>query len=365
MRISTVISSVVLTASLSGCFLLPSSSPAPTVDTSLYTDLPPVSTVSGYLIDPEAFFVINYNFPVDPSDPEGPPPPLLTNGIPAFEFSSASGANVSLVSGASETSSAPSQQDGVWQVFNVPTSDTTSYVLKAVPSDSGVALGAGAPYPSPVPLPTSKYVPTITLRDIVPSVPSCQFMITTLVREDGALTALAKRRTADGLSTTVADLTNPAKTRGVLLMWVFAPSFMLDWFQFQADQIQVTSTGNTIYALDWKDAGTGGATQSPLGFIATKASVSPIGYYAIVLPASATGDVSVEFTDKGSGPDPFGQRPWSIPPLMTTLQSGAVSVARVFSYPGGDDSGPPPTDTDDEPTPVLPGNDLGRLCFPP
>jgi hypothetical protein len=361
MRISTFISSALVCASLSGC--IGQEPPAPTpVDP--YKDMPRVSTVAGYVIDPEAFFLLSSAWPVDPDDPEGPPPPMLFNGMPFFELSSVTGANVSLVSGGTRTGGTASNEVGVWQVFEVPTSSSTAYLMRTEPSAAGVQLGASVPFPSPVEVPQAAYVPTTTLRPIVPAVPLCQYQVATVVSEAGALSALAKARTAEGTPTTVADLLNPSKTGGVVLAWVFAPSFLADWFQFPADSIQAESSVGEIYSLDWAPPGTGGPDQSPMGYLASRGGMSPVGYYAIVLPAGSSGPLTVQFFDttpEGGPPGPFGPRPYFIPPLTADVQPG-VSVARVFSFPGGDEE-PPPEETDDEPRPPSPSEDFSVFCF--
>ncbi|MFL5355006.1 hypothetical protein [Archangium sp.] len=364
MKISTVISSALfLSAALSGCM---TEEPPTPVDTNLYTDMPRVSTVNGYVIDPEAFFALSAQWPVDPEDPEGPPPPMLFNGMPYFELSSVSGANVYLASGTHQTERSATNERGVWQVFNVPTTETDAYLMHTEPLASGVHLGAGVPFPSPVELPESHYVATTTLRPIVPSVPLCQYQVATLVSDTGALAALANARTSAGTPTTVDDLLNPGKTGGVVLAWVYAPSFLADWFQFPADSIAAEPSMGQLYSLDWAPPGVGGPDQSPMGYIASEGGVSPLGYYAVVLPPGASGELTVQFADttpEGGEPGPFGPRPYFIPPLSAPIQPG-VSMARVFSFPGGDEEEPPPTSTDDEEMPPSPSEDFGVFCFP-
>ncbi|REG34369.1 hypothetical protein ATI61_103262 [Archangium gephyra] len=374
MRISTVISSALLSVSLAGC--MDTQPPAPTpVDP--YTDMPRVSSVSGYVVDPETFFVMLAGWPVDPDDPEGPPPPMLTNGIPYFEFSAATGADVSLVSEAGQTAITTSNERGVFQVFGVPTSNSTAYFMKAEPSASGVQRGVTVPYPSPVEVPLAPYVTTTTLRPIVPGVPLCQYQVATMVSEAGALSALAKARTADGTPTTVADLLNPSKTGGVVLTWVYSPSFLADFFQAPADNIQVEPSAGTLYVLDWAPPGVAGPMQSPMGYLAHRAvddvstpedeRMSALGYYAIVLPPGGTGGgpLEVNFIDttpEGGPPGDFGPRPYFIPPVVADIQPGGVSFARVFSFPGGEEE-PPPEETDDEPRPPSPSEDFSVFCF--
>lgn len=355
MRTSRIVSSaLLLSATLSGCLGQEPSTPT-TPDAGAYVDMQPTSTVSGFLLDPEAFFLLSYAWPVEPDDPEGPPPPFLVDGTPYLEYSSITGANVSLVSGSNQTSGSISEHKGVWQVFNVPRSTSAQYVMKAEPTAAGVELGAGISDPSPVEVPQARYVPTTTLRPIVPSVPLCQLMVATMVGEAGALSALAQAR-----SSTVANLLDPSKTGGVVLTWVFVPSMMLDWVQFNADQVSVESSAGQVYSLDWASPGAGGPGQSPMGFMASAGGVSPIGYYAIVLPPGGSGPLSVQFVDHGSGEDMFGNpRPWFIPPLEADIQPGGVSVARVFALPGGEEP-PPPEDTDDEPSP---GQDFSWVCM--
>jgi hypothetical protein len=92
--------------------------------------------------------------------------------------------------------------------------------------------------------------------------------------------------------------------------------------------------------------------------------VSSIGYYALVLPpGEPQGPVMLELTDTVTSspddpPNPFGPRPWGVPPVVEEVRPGQVSFARVHAFPGGE---PPPEDPDAEPVPFP---DFNSICLP-
>ena len=348
-----------LASALGGC----ASDAPPPVDTGVnapIVDLPERhGTVSGLLYDPEAFFVHMLTFPTEPGQEDMAPPPALFDGIPYLVFSAIPGAQVRLSSpGLPEVSSGPSAFTGHWQVNGVALSEGLPYVAEAIPPAEGVTLIPGAPFP----LPPADYFPTRTLRPIQVNVTECSSQTALMVGNTGGLDAVAQYLTMEGTETTVADLLDPAKTGGVVLFWVHAPSFYYDYFLIPQDTVAAESSAGQVIPLMWAPP-EGFPGQSPMGFFAMPGPVSFLGYFALVLPPGQTEPVTVSFTDvyepeEGEEPGPFGPRPLPIPPAVVEPHPG-VSVQRVFAFPN---MGPPPPDPLE--APGLPPMDERWRCEP-
>jgi len=366
MRASTVFSSVMLSAALSGCL---GQEPPVVPQNNGYVDATPrTSTVSGFVHDPEAFWYLMANWPVDPDHPEMAPGPLLLEGSPILSYSSITGAHVNLVDHgvpAAPTSAVTTQRGG-FNVYGVPTSESTEYLMRSEVPASGVRLGAEMHEPPPVPMPAAaKYYPTTTLRPIVASGPFCNLQVATMVSDAGALGALAFAISDEqGRTVTPDDLMDPSQFGGVVLTWVYAPSEFLDLIVVPGDhQIAVETNYGALYGIDWAPS-MGIPGQTELGYMAARGAPSYVGYYAVVLPRDVPPEpLIVSFTDTGStfpdgSPDP--SRPWSIPPVIAEPQPG-VSMARVHAFPGGEPPGGPPEDAYDE---FPPEPDMSWVCMP-
>ncbi|WNG39131.1 hypothetical protein F0U61_39800 [Archangium violaceum] len=355
MRVSSVISSVLLAAALTGCGTEPSSPPA---STPAYSELPPQkTTVSGIIFDPEAFYFSLRTFPEVPySD--------LVIGIPHLMRSVPVGARVSVVNGDTVADSSEAVTPAVvWQVPGVPTDATIEYALRAEPHPEagGISIGAPDMFPDVEPIPPSTYHPTTSLSPLRTLNTSCVSQIAMMVGEAGALSAVASYRTSRGTPTTVADLLNPAKVAGVALVWVISPTFFFDFSHQPLGNVEMLkeSGDGTVYALDWQTPGSV-AGQSPMGYYVSSASISPIGYYAIVFPAGATEPASLGFTDTVTSPpdaEPgdFGLRPFPLAPAFVPVRPG-VSVLRTFAFPSL--SFPPPPEDEE----YVPPSDMSWLC---
>ncbi|NVI96873.1 hypothetical protein HV824_01875 [Myxococcus sp. AM009] len=337
-----------------------SDGPPPSTTDDAYTDLPEAkTTVSGIAFDPEAFFFSLATFPVmDPEMP--PPPPFLFENIPYVFRSAPVGARVSVVrNGESLDSSGPVAPNGLWQVRGVPSGNETAYKLRVEPPLEGLVMGAPEMFPAPPfePIPEATYFPTSTLRPFTAGPSSCLVQVAGVVGDAGALAAVATLRTDMGIPTTPADLVDPTRTGGVALIWVYAPSEAFDLFNIPADSIAAETSAGSLYAIEWAPPGFFPG-QSPMGYFATPAPTSSLGYFAVVLPPGTTEPVTVSFVDEGTSPpeeqNPFLIRPWNISPLTLTPEAG-VGFARVLSVP----SVTPPFDPDAEP---VPEPDLGWMC---
>jgi hypothetical protein len=360
-----VISSVVL-SSLVGCSGDSVAPPVADAGTP-YTSLPQRTTsVSGFAFDPEAFFYALATFPPDPEDPEGinSPPPALFAGTPYLTRSLAVGVQVSLTDDGAVTAPAvaPSSPDGSWQVTGVPSGDTAAYLMVAQPpAGSGRLLTAGDEiFPAPPfdPVPEGRYFPTRSLRPIVASPALCLAQAAAVVGETGALGAVAQVLTfQSGKTVTAADLVDPAKSGGVVLVWVYAPSFVLDLFLSPSGSplggLVAEASRGTVYGIDWAPPGVVPEGQSPMGYLAAPDPMSPLGYFAIVLPVGTSGPVTLSFKDQvktppKADPGPFGPRPWPVDTITVDVKPG-VSVLRHFATPTA--AGEPDPDADPVPPP--------------
>ncbi|QRK08651.1 hypothetical protein JQX13_00195 [Archangium violaceum] len=365
MRVSSVISRVLLAAALTGCS---TETPSPPASTPAYSELPPrKTTVSGIIFDPEAFYFSLKTFPSFPDSP--PPPGMLIIGIPHLTRSVPVGARVSVVDGDTVADSSEVVTPAVaWQVPGVPTDDTIEYALRAEPHPEagGISIGAPEDFPAPFfePVPPSTYHPTTSLSPLRTLGPSCVSQVAMMVGEAGALSAVASYRTSHGTPTTVADLLNPAKVAGVALVWVISPSPFMDFFHEPLGDVEMVkeSGQGTVYALDWQLPGSV-AGQSPMGYYVSSASISPIGYYAIVFPPGATEPVSLGFTDTVTElppppdvpPSENGLRPYPLAPAFVPVRPG-VSILRTFAFPSL--SYPPPSEDEE----YVPPTDMSWLC---
>ncbi|HZH02908.1 MAG TPA: hypothetical protein VEY30_03925 [Myxococcaceae bacterium] len=340
---------------LPACSSDESSTGAPDAGSS-YLALPGATAViSGAVYDPEVFFFSSRTFSLPPeAGPDAYPPPALFEG-PYLAQSAVPGARVDLESqGAPVASSEPTTPGGQYQIGGVPVSESEEYLLAVSPPEGEVQLGADLPPPTFTPVPPARYFPAKTLRTVVPASTYCYFQMVSAVGNAGALSSVAQVR-----STSVPELLNRATTGGIILFWVYAPSPFLNYFVIPAEGVTAATNRGTLYAIDWAPPGRGPPGQSALGFIAAAGGVSPIGYYALVLPPGAPSPVTVTFSDPGPPPAPPGPppggppavppgaevepppedpgRPWTIPPFTGTVSAG-VSVQHIYAQPGA----PPP-----------------------
>ncbi|MCY1075530.1 hypothetical protein [Archangium lansingense] len=358
MRASSIISSVMLAAALTGC-----SGELPTQPgtSTPYTDLPPVkTTVSGIIFDPEAFHFAAATFPPgDPSDPTAPPPPprMLVLGIPYMMRATPVGAQVSVMNGGTvaDSSSDTVTPGATWQLAQgVPRDESITYAIRAEASQNGIVIGAAEAFPAPdfEPMPQARYHPTTSLSPLRTLNTSCVSQIAMVVGEAGALSALA---------THTGNSINQLLTGGVALVWVLSPGFFFDFENNPLGGVEMTKEAGpgTVYALDWAKPGTV-AGQSPMGFYVSSEPVSPLGYYAVVVPPGATDPVALGFKDtvntpEGEQPGEFGPRPFPLAPASIQVGPG-VSVMRTSAFPSLSFPPPPP---DEE---YVPGTDMSFLC---
>ena len=357
MKARSLTASFLLATALGGCSDSETVPPVPTGLDAPVVELPArEASVSGLVFDPEAFLAMYLAIP------EGGPPAYLLPGMPGLTYSAIPGARVRLYGpGLRETLSAPSSPAGDWQASGVPVDEHTPYLAEAVPPSEPVAFHTDE-Y-APLVLPPATYYPTTHLRPIQVGGTQCSSQTALMVGSAGALDAVAQHLTAQGTNTTVRDLLNPARTGGVVLLNVHTPSFFYDFFLSPMDEVAVEASAGTVVALGWSYPEEGVPGQSPMGYSVVPGAVSPVGYFALVLPPGASEPVTVSFTDTVvTGPEEepgeFGPRPLLIPPTVVEPRAG-VSVQRVFAYPNF-----PPFEPDPLEDPPPPPFDETWRCVP-
>ncbi|QSQ17755.1 hypothetical protein [Myxococcus landrumensis] len=318
------------------------------------------STVSGVVYDPEAFFV---QFVTYSAMGEEPIPPGLFPKSPFLLYSAIPDARVRLAgAGLTPVSSGASSFEGAWLTTGVAMSDSAPYLAEALPPDGPVAFFPEGAF---FPLPPAKHYATTSIRPIQVQVNNCRSQAAVMVGSTGALDAVARHLTATGTPTTPDDLVDPAKTGGVVLLWVHPGSLFFDFMYEPMDSVVGETSAGTLLPVDWAPPGEGPPGQSPLGFFVTPGPGGSIGYYALVLPRGQTAPVKVTFkdtfvsTEPPDPQDPYGPRPWPIEPITVQPHPG-VSVQRVFA---GFTLVPPPPDPLEPPK--MPPEDESWRCFPP
>jgi hypothetical protein len=352
MKARSLTASFLLAAALGGCSdSEPLPSRAPSGAEAPVGDLPArQATVSGLVFDPEAFFV-QYMAAGEGGDA------YLFDGQPYLTYSAIPDARVRLSGpGLPDALSPASSPTGQWQMMGVLSNSQTPYLAQALPPDAPVAFYTDES--APFVLPPATHYPTTHLRPIQVSGTQCMAQQALMVGSAGALDAVARHLTARGSPTTVADLVDPDRSGGVVLIWVQAPSGYFDFNWTPLDSVAAEASAGTLVALDWA-LPEGLPGQSPMGFSVPPDPVSSVGYFALVLPPGTVAPVTVRFTDTSVGEGPYGTRPLPIPPASVEPRPG-VSVQRVlafFNFPPG------PSDPLDDPPPPPP--DESWRCLPP
>ncbi|WP_164007070.1 hypothetical protein [Pyxidicoccus trucidator] len=362
MKVRSLIASTLAAATLSACgeSTAPAAAPvnqAPFIDALPERRVP----VSGVVFDPEALFYAFVTWPVNPEDPnDGAPPPALLYGLPTEIRASVWFAQVNLLGpeGQVADSSGPSLPPwGNFQTQGVVPDRSVVYAMRAEPTPM-LSVGAGDFFPAEAgfaPIPAVPYHATTTLRPVSPTGNQCLVQAPVMVGEAGALGALAQTlSTETGTPTTVAQLVDPARG-SVALVWMFAPSPVLDLFMFPSGDIAAETTVGTLYAIDWAPP-SGAPGQSEMGFTATRNGVSSLGYYALVVPPGTSTGVSVSFVDTVT--DEQQGRPWIAPPFEAGGLPPGLSFARLHAMAPVEET---PEDPYAEP---YPPPDFSFLCFP-
>lgn len=334
MRFPTLVGLATAAAGLVGC--LESGPYVSAPPETKYADLGPSQlSLSGVVYDPEAFFYSMAMFTPDPAFPNDVPPPALFAGTAYLMESSIPGTRVSLVKGASVVmTSEPSTETGSWNVRGF-SQDETEFNLVAEPPAAPLALGGGA-------LPEAKYFKTRTLNPVIPSRTYCMNQVAISVGDTGALRAIADFKRSQGTNTTVADLLDPARSGGVLLVWVYSPSFYLNMFTIPSGEISLSADKGEVFALEWAPPGSFEG-QTPLGYFGAPGKLSSTGYFAVVMPPNASGPVHLTMTDTVT--DNESGRPYEFPELTWNPTPG-VTFHRTFGVMPA-----PPPNPDAEPVP--------------
>ena len=363
MKVRSLVASTLSAAVLSACSesTAPESTPA---NQAPYSDALPEARVpvSGVVFDPEALFYSFMTWPVPPDDPEGPPPPALLYGVPTVIRAAVWGARIDMVDPGGQVvdSSGPALPPwGNFQTRGLAADPSRVYSMRAEPTPE-LSVGAGDFFPEEegfAPIPAVPYHATTTLRPVAPTGAQCLIQAPVMVGEAGALGALAQTLSVEtGTATTVSGLVDPSSGRSVVLIWMYAPSPVLDAFMFPSGDIAAETTVGTLYAIEWAPP-SGAPGESQLGFTAIRGGLSSIGYYALVVPPGTSGEVAVNFVDTLT--DPEEGRPWIVPPFNAAGLLPGLSFARLHAVAPEED--PPPNPYEEE----YPAPDFSFLCYPP
>ncbi|MBN9684621.1 MULTISPECIES: hypothetical protein [unclassified Corallococcus] len=312
------------------------------------------SRLNGFTVDPEAYF---FNLAgCAPTPEQCQLPPLYAEFSPLLQRAVVQNAAISLVdSGTGQVLAesgvvAPSDANGVWTLDKVPTRRGAPYlVLSLGGPQAALANNAVMPLPPPMltlqPVPAGTYVPTLTVRPVVPAHSACVGLEALQMSDKGILEAVAKYLSFEGTPTTVADLLNPGRFGGVTVFWLYRPGFPV--FRVPAANTTVEASAGRVLNIEWAPPGVLppplAGLQSTRGFFippvapgGTPAPFSSLGLVAVVhppLPQPPMGPPPVvHYTAKDTTTsDPEG-RPWVLPPLDLPVAPGSVTFAGLQMY---------------------------------
>ncbi|NNC14354.1 hypothetical protein HJC22_01240 [Corallococcus exiguus] len=323
------------------------------------------SRLNGFTVDPEAYF---FNLAAcAPPPAQCPLPPLYAEFSPLLQRAVVQNAPITLLDSATgqvlaeSGVFAASDAHGVWTLDKVPTRRgapffVLSSALPGVPSGTlANNAPAGPPLPPLPPVPEGNYVPTLTVRPVVPAHSACVGLEALQMSDKGILEAVAKYLTTEGTLTTVADLLNPARFGGVTVFWLYRPGFPV--FRVPAANTTVVASAGRVLNIEWAPPGALppplAPFQSTRGFFIPPGPPAPnssLGVVAVVhppLPLPPMGPppvVHYEAVDSTTS-DPEG-RPWVLQPLDLPVAPGSVTFAGLQMYsktPSTTPSIPPPS----------------------
>jgi len=299
--------------------------------------------VTGYAWDPEAWLMSFIDCTQKCLPPIPALPPLLLGNNPLFLRSVVVATPVSLVdvdtssdikpvtspvlSGFELKESRPFEF-GLWTQPRVPSRKNLPYY----PSSPGGGLLLPDPFVGPAgpilsPIPAATYLPTVSLRPVMTETDDCMDVDIPMASDKGILEAVAKALTASGSSTTVADLTNPAKFSGVTVFWLYAPGFSS--LRLPAFGTTIEASAGTVLNINWAPPGLlPPSIQSTRGFfVDTSSPVSGMGIAVVLLPAGSTPPAKVTYTVIDPVTDAPSGKPYTYQKIQAKPLPGVISFA--------------------------------------
>ncbi|RKH74787.1 hypothetical protein [Corallococcus aberystwythensis] len=306
------------------------------------------SRLSGFTVDPEAYFINLAHCAPPPA--QCPLPPLFAEFSPLLQRSVVRGALVTLqdtvpdpVTGRPPDPAPPIPSDarGLWTLPKVPTRKGAPFFVLSV-GQGTLANDVPPPFPLP-PVAEGNYLPTLTIRPVVPAHSACVGLEALQMSDKGVLEAVAKYLTAiDGAPVTVPDLLNPGRFGGITVFWLYRPGFPA--FRVPAANTTVEASSGRVLNIEWAPVG---ALPPPLApfqstrgfFIAPTppggqpAPNSSLGLVAIVHPPLMGPPGTVTYTAKDATTSVPDNRPWSLMPLALPQIPGLVTFAGLQMAP--------------------------------
>lgn len=334
------------------------------------------SRLNGFTVDPEAYFINLASCAPVPEQCQLPP--LYAEFSPLLQRALVRNAPITLQDTQPDPATgqppAPdvmtpsvSEANGIWTRDKVPTRRGAPFLVLSLGGQATLANNAVMPLPPPMltlqPVPEGNYVPTVTVRPVVPAHSACVGLEALQMSDKGILEAVAKYLTAEGTPTTVQDLLNPARFGGVTVFWLYRPGFPV--FRVPAANTSVVATvkdvssgvdvpSGRVLNIEWAPPG---ALPPPLApFQSTRgffippgppAPISSLGLAAVLHPPLMGPPPMVTFTAKDlTTSDPEG-RPWVFQAAVALpVVPGVVSFAGLQlanKTPSTTPSIPPPS----------------------
>ncbi|NOK17075.1 hypothetical protein [Corallococcus carmarthensis] len=315
-----------------------------------------ISRLSGFTVDPEAYFINLANCAPPPA--QCALPPLYAEFSPLLQRSVVRGALVTLQDTVPDPATGmppapgapvPSDAQGLWTLPKVPTRKGAPFFVLSVGQGT---LANDVPPPFLPNVPEGNYLPTLTIRPVVPGHSACVGLEALQVSDKGILEAVAKYLTATGgTAVTVANLLDPARFGGVTIFWLYRPGFPV--FRVPAANTTVEATSGRVFNIEWAPVGALppplAPFQSTRGFFIPPGPPAPnssLGLVAIVHPPLMGPPGTVTYTAKDATTSTADNRPWSLMPLALPQIPGLVTFAGLQmspAVPSATPSIPPPS----------------------
>ncbi|MFP2900007.1 hypothetical protein [Corallococcus sp. 4LFB] len=322
------------------------------------------SRLTGFTVDPEAYFINLANCAPPPA--QCALPPLYAEFSPLLQRAVVRNAPITLqdtvpdpATGRPPDPAPPtlSSAAGLWTLDKVPTRRGPPFFvlslgsLPALPAQPTLANDVPAPFPLP-PVPEGNYLPTLTIRPVVPAHSACVGLEALQVSDKGLMEAVAKYLSlTDGTSVTVADLLNPARFGGITVFWLYRPGFPV--FRVPASNTTVEASSGRVLNIEWAPVGALPPALAPFqstrGFFIPPGPPAPnssLGLVAIVHPPLMGPPGNVTYTAKDATTSVPENRPWSLMPLELPQIPGLVTFAGLQmapAVPSKTPSIPPPS----------------------
>ncbi|WP_375759932.1 hypothetical protein [Corallococcus exercitus] len=363
--VGTLLGAAVLNAGCTESSNSPASStftPRPTYENREPAGL--TSRLTGFTVDPEAYFINLANCAPPPA--RCALPPLYAEFSPLLQRAVVRNAPITLqdtvpdpATGRPPDPAPPtlSSAAGLWTLDKVPTRRGPPFFvlslgsLPTLPTPPSLANDVPAPFPLP-PVPEGNYLPTLTIRPVVPAHSACVGLEALQVSDKGILEAVAKYLSSEGTSVTVADLLNPGRFGGITVFWLYQPGFPV--FRVPAPNTTVEASSGRVLNIEWAPVGAPlpppvAALQSTRGFFIAPGPPAPhssLGLVAIVHPPLMGPPGNVTYTAKDATTSAAENRPWSLQPLELPQIPGLVTFAGLQmapAVPSATPSIPPPS----------------------